>query len=143
MTTVDSAPRVARISTYLILGITFLVLAGIGLATFRTAKSSHEARRKADRLVATLGLPAAANERIAQVLGDDGGIVCAAPNDELARSQLLATLSNGAGGPGARPVIADDQALDGMRAIVQVYCPDEADEFEQFVADLKLADTAK
>src|SRR6185295_8276006 len=68
MTTVDSAPRITRIGTYLILGVAFLALLGIGLATFRTAKANHEADRKADQLVATLGLPASAADRIAHVL---------------------------------------------------------------------------
>jgi hypothetical protein len=40
-------------------------------------------------------------------------------------------------------VIVDEQVLTGMRAIIQVYCPDQPDEFERFVADLKLANTAK
>ncbi|GAB1645164.1 hypothetical protein [Krasilnikovia sp. MM14-A1259] len=144
MTTEDaSASRATRIGTYLILGFAFIALLGIGLATFRTGKTNQQANAQADQLVAALGLPASAEDRVAKVLGDDGGMVCAAPNDPLARSELLASLSNGAGGPGTRPVVADEQAVNGMQQIINIYCPDQAAEFEKFVADLKVANTAK
>ncbi|GAB1689536.1 hypothetical protein [Krasilnikovia sp. M28-CT-15] len=143
MTTDDSTSRATRIGTYLILGFAFVALLGIGLATFRTGKTNQEATAKADQLVATFGLPESAEARIAKVLGDDGGIACEAPNNSLARSELLATLSNGAGGPGARPVVADEQAMSGMQQIINIYCPEQADDFQKFVDDLKLANTAK
>ncbi|BFU46855.1 hypothetical protein [Krasilnikovia sp. MM14-A1004] len=143
MTTEATTSRATRIGTYLILGFAFVALIGIGLATFRTGKTNHEASAKADQLVAMLGLPDSAEDRIARVLGDDGGIVCEAPDTSLARSELLATLSNGAGGPGARPVVADEQAMSGMQDIIDIYCPEKADEFQKFVDDLKLANTAK
>ncbi|MGH3506969.1 MAG: hypothetical protein ACRDO2_07170, partial [Nocardioidaceae bacterium] len=81
-------------------------------------------------------------DQIVRVLGDDGGAVCQNPNDSLSRSILLAQLANGAAGPGARPVIADSRVLQGQLLIIQIYCPDELEEFQQFVDELKTDDVA-
>ena len=77
-----------------------------------------------------------------RVLGDDGGAVCANPNKALSRATLLTQLANGASGPGARPVIADSRVVQGQVLIIQVYCPDELEEFQEFADDLKTADVA-
>ena len=49
-----------------------------------------------------------------RVLGDDGGATCADPNEALSRATLLAQLTNGAAGPGIRPVIADSRVVKGQ-----------------------------
>ena len=72
-----------------------------------------------------------------RVLGDDGGATCEDPNEALNRAVLLAQLSNGASGPGSRPVIADSRVFQGQLLIIEVYCPDELDDFREFVEDLK------
>ena len=79
---------------------------------------------------------------VPRVLGDDGGATCEDPNDALSRSVLLAQLSNGASGPGARPVIADSRVFRGQLLIIEIYCPDELDEFQAYVEDLKTDDVA-
>ena len=78
-----------------------------------------------------------------RVLGDDGGATCADPNDALTRAILLSQLANGAAGPGARPVIADSRVVQGQLLIIQVYCPDELEDFKQFVEDLKTDDVLR
>lgn len=72
-----------------------------------------------------------------RVLGTDGGATCTDPNEALNRAILLSQLANGAGGPGARPVIADSRVVRGQLLIIEVYCPDQLEEFQQFVDDLK------
>ncbi|MGU3643398.1 hypothetical protein ACLBXX_00400 [Microbacterium sp. C23T] len=79
-------------------------------------------------------------EQVASVLGDDGGATCADPNSALARSTLLAGLSNGAGGPGLRPTLVESRLLQGQLLIIQTYCPDEAKEFQEFVDSLNTVD---
>ena len=79
-------------------------------------------------------------EQVASVLGDDGGATCADPNSALARSTLLAGLSNGAGGPGLRPTLVESRLLQGQLLIIQTYCPDEAEEFQEFVDSLNTVD---
>jgi hypothetical protein len=54
---------------------------------------------------------------------------------------LLDRIANGASGPGIRPIITDERFLQGQVLIMQVYCPDEVEDFQQFVDSLELTDT--
>lgn len=74
-----------------------------------------------------------------RVLGDDGGAVCADPNAALSRATLLAQLANGSGGPGTRPVIADSRVVQGELMVIKVYCPEELQDFQEFVDNLNLS----
>jgi hypothetical protein len=139
---VDNTKR-ARITTYVLLGAIVLLLALGGLAVFRSAKSSADAEEKADQLIAALeaaGLPTPSKDQIVGVLGDDGGAICADPNSSLKRAILNSQLSNGAGGPGTRPVIADSRAVQGELLVIKIYCPDALEDFTKFVEDTKFDD---
>ena len=129
--------------------ITACVLLGAlviaGLITFSSARETREAQEKADELIAALedaGATAPSQDQIVRVLGDDGGATCANPNDALTRSVLLSQLANGASGPGARPVVADSRVFRGQLLIIEVYCPDELEDFQEFVGDLETDDVA-
>jgi Tfp pilus assembly protein FimT len=129
------------ITACVILGIMVVV----GLLAFSSARETREAQEKADQLIAAIedaGATAPSQDQIVRVLGDDGGATCANPNDALSRAVLLAQLANGASGPGARPLIADSRLLQGQLLIIEVYCPDELEEFQEFVEDLKTDDVA-
>ena len=67
------------------------------------------------------------------MLGRDGGAMCQDPNGALSRAMLQAQLSNGAGGPGQRPVIADTDVVQGETLAISVYCPDKLAEFTRYV----------
>jgi hypothetical protein len=128
--------------TYLVIGVAFLVVTGVALFAFLSAQENEdaEAEAKALRLSAeltSLGLRAPATDQIARVLGDDGGAVCADPGNALRRSTLYGMLTNGAAGPGQRPVIAGNNALKGQLAIMKVYCPQYLDELQRIADDLK------
>jgi hypothetical protein len=130
--------------------ITACVLLGvmvvIGLVTFRAAKESNEANAKADELIAALedaGARTPDKDQIVRVLGTDGGATCENPNDALGRAVLFTQLANGAAGPGSRPVIADRRMLEGQLLIIKIYCPDELEDFQKFVDDLKSGDVAR
>jgi Tfp pilus assembly protein FimT len=129
------------ITTCVILGI-FVVT---GLLAFSAGRQTVQAQEKADELIAAIeatGATAPTRERIVRVLGDDGGPTCEDPNSALRRSILLSRLSNGATGPGERPVIADSRAFQGQLLIMEVYCPDELEDFAAFVDELKTDDVA-
>ena len=129
---------------YSVIAVLLVALAVIAMAAWRGAKQTREAEQKADRLVAAFGEAGASSvpsrERIVRVLGTDGGPVCADPTGALNRAAYLTGLSNGAGGPGARPVIADSKLVHAELAVIAIYCPDKLSEFEEFVDDLRTAD---
>lgn len=127
-----------------ITAVVLLVALGIwAVLAFSSGRQNQQAEDKADELIAALGesgLGSPEKDDIVRVLGDDGGSTCADPNKALSRATLLAMLTNGATGPGARPVIADSRAIRGQLLIIDIYCPDELNEFEKYVDDLKTDD---
>lgn len=128
------------VSVILLVG---LVLAG--LLAFSSARATARATEKADELIAAIeetGRTAPSQDQIVRVLGDDGGAVCQDPNSALKKAVLFEAMSNGAGGPGMRPVIADSRVVQGELLIMEVYCPDELEDFQQFVDDLQFDDVA-
>jgi Tfp pilus assembly protein FimT len=128
---------------------TALVILGVmvlgALLVFRGARESRQASEKADQLIAALedaGATAPDKDQVVRVLGDDGGATCANPNDALSRAVLLQQLANGGTGPGARPVIADSRVFQGQLLIIEIYCPDELEDFQAFVDDLETDDVS-
>ncbi|MEV4314015.1 hypothetical protein [Actinocrispum sp. NPDC049592] len=120
-----------------------VVLLIIALLSWRSSKADKEAERKAAQLTAALSAAGAQTppaDQVVRLLGTDGGSVCAAPNEALVRAAALAGLSNGAGGPGTRPVIADGRLLNGELLVISIYCPDKLPEFQQFVDGLATTD---
>ncbi len=132
-----------RRSLYIGLAVVFGVLVLIALLMFKAGDTTQEAEDKANQLITELesaGARAPSSEVLVRVLGNDGGAVCEDPNGALSRATLLSQLSTGASGPGARPIISDNRVVQGQLAIIKVYCPDELEEFQEFVDDLKLDD---
>ena len=130
---------------YITCWVVLIALVVGGLIAFRSATETKNANDKADQLITELKAASARTpdkDQIVRVLGDDGGATCADPNDALSRSILLSQLTNGATGPGARPVIADSRVFKGQLLIMKIYCPDELKDFQQFVDGLKTDDVA-
>ena len=130
--------------------ITALVLLAIvtvaGVLAFSRGVNDAQAQNKANELINRLtevGARTPDVDQVARVLGDDGGATCENPNDALSRSILLSQLTNGASGPGARPVIADSRVVQGQLLIIEIYCPDELDDFRDAVDDLDFEDVIK
>jgi Tfp pilus assembly protein FimT len=145
MTTTESQSDRERGIIYVVVAVLVGVLMVIGLVTFSSARSTREAEEKADELIAALeeaGATPPTREQIVRVLGDDGGATCTDPNESLTRAVLLSQLANGAGGPGSRPVIADSRVVRGQLLIIEIYCPDELDDFKEFVEDFETDDVA-
>jgi len=118
-----------------------IVLVVIGLITFNSEKKDQQSVAKAQELTqklqaAGLGVPAN-QDTIIKALGTDGGAVCENPLSALGRANLFAQLTNGASFVGQRPVIVDRRVLQGEALILQTYCPEKVQKFQNKVDDLK------
>lgn len=118
-----------------------IVLVVVALLTFSAARSTAKAKEKADELIAALQVEGArtpSQDQVVRVLGEDGGAICEDPGEALRRATLHGMLTNGAAGPGQRPVIADERTVRFQLLVVSIYCPDELDDFQDAVDDLEL-----
>ncbi|MFF2302116.1 hypothetical protein ACFVVP_06360 [Streptomyces sp. NPDC058128] len=121
-----------------------LVIAGI--VRYQAVKTNNETASKANQLrdqLVKAGYPAPDTETLERVLGTDGGPVCDDPGSALKTALWKIQQGNGATGPGMRPVITDSKAVEVERIVLQVYCPDEVDDFEDSLNDLKTDDTVR
>ncbi|MFE7549543.1 hypothetical protein [Streptomyces gardneri] len=118
-----------------------------GLIRYTSVKRDNESLSKANQLQDALleaGYSAPPDtDTIERVLGTDGGPVCEDPGSALKTALWKIQQSNGATGPGMRPVITDTKAVEAERIVLQVYCPDELDDFEDALNDLKTDDTVR
>lgn len=132
---------------YVIIGAVLVALAVVGLITYNAGKNDPEAKQKAQELTQkfeTAGLPVPEDiETITRSLGTDGGAVCDNPANALGKAVLNDQLTNGADFVGRRPVRVDRRILVGEALILQTYCPDKLEAYQDKLADLKTADTIK
>jgi hypothetical protein len=138
----DPAANTRRI-TYILVGGVILVLLVVALVAWNSNKETQAANQKADQLIATLeqaGLATPDKDQIVRVLGDDGGTVCADPELALKKTIMYGLATNGAAGPGLRPVIGDNRLVQAGLAVIKTYCPDELPEFPQTAEQFKTAD---
>jgi hypothetical protein len=119
----------------------------IALVTFDYARDTRQASEKADEFIAALdeaGLTAPSKDQITRVLGDDGGALCDDPGGALRQAITNSQLANGAAGPGLRPILADAaRLLQGQLIAIQVYCPDQLEDFQEYVDDLESDDVTE
>ena len=143
MNTSTDTTKSTRRTTYIVIGAVFLVLLIVALIAFNSNKETQAAEQKADQLIATLGqagLRAPPKDQVVRVLGDDGGVVCDDPNLALKKTIMYGLATNGAAGPGLRPVIADNRLVQAGLAVVKTYCPDELPELTKTADQFKTAD---
>jgi hypothetical protein len=132
-----------RRATYIVIGGVLLVLGIVALIAFNANNQTQAAEEKADQLIATLGqagLRAPPKDQVVRVLGDDGGVVCADPTLALKKAIMFGLATNGAAGPGVRPIIADNLLVQGELAVIKTYCPQELPEFTKTADQFKTAD---
>ena len=145
MTVTEQSTDSERRTIYIVVGVVVLVL--LVIALFRTARRRPPSRPIRRRTSSSprfrRGRCHASKDMVVRVLGDDGGAICQDPNAALSRAAVLDRLMNGAGGPGMRPVIADNRAVKGELLVIQIYCPDELPSFQEFVNDLNLDNLVK
>jgi hypothetical protein len=133
---------------YWLIGGAALVLVVVGLIAYRGAKQDQAANQKADQFISQLRAAGVqrvpSTDQVARVLGTDGGSTCQDPGNALRRSTLFGMLTNGAGGPGIRPVIADTNLIRrGQLLIIQTYCPDQLDSIKSWFDDLRHGDVVR
>ncbi|MGV9482876.1 hypothetical protein [Gordonia aichiensis] len=145
MTTVY-APEQKRRWIYITAGVLLVVFALIGLLTFSEIRESTQATTKAEQLhndLVAAGLPAPEPQVIADALGEDGGSVCQDPSSPLIKAKYQASITNGAAGPGQRPVIGPRDTTQAVALTIAVYCPDRLSDYLSHLDTLKLDDTTK
>lgn len=123
--------------------VVFMVIA---LVTFSSARSSAKANEKADQLIAAMadvGADPPSRDQVVRVLGDDGGAICEDPADALKRAVFNSLLSNGAAGPGQRPIIADERVIKFEVLVISIYCPDELEDFVSEFEDFDFEDVIR
>jgi len=139
-------PRRRRRVTFIVVGVVVLAALIVGLIAYKRNVNDLASQVKADQLLAQFtaaGLPTPSRDQIVGTLGHDGGAVCANPGNALKKGIRDGLGSNGAGGPGQRPVPIDRELVQGELLILQVYCPNEVTVFERYVRGLKAADVIK
>ncbi|MFJ3214451.1 hypothetical protein ACIPLC_00795 [Kitasatospora sp. NPDC086801] len=117
-----------------------------GLLSFSRLHATDQADRKAEQLARALssaGYPAPTQDQIVHTLGEDGGAVCANPSNALTQAQWTSAMSNGADGPGQRPVPSDRDAVRAEAIVLSVYCPGKLAGIQDRIDDLNLQDTVR
>ena len=131
---------------YILLGAIVAGLAIWGVIAYRGHDDTQAANAKARQLqnaFIAAGLPTYSDtNEVARTLGTNGGAVCDTP-ETLGRAFLKLQLSNGAAGPGQRPIRVAKQTLKGELLIIQTYCPEKLSEFQNFVNSLNYADVVR
>ncbi|RFC76930.1 hypothetical protein [Streptomyces sp. AcE210] len=123
-----------------------LALVVVGIIQYDSVKTTDDAHKKADRLADELvaaGYSRPDTGGIVRTLGTDGGNVCDDPGSALKSGLWKIHLSNGAGGPGQRPVISDRRAVEAEAIVLGVYCPGKLDKIQDKVDDLRTDDTVR
>ncbi|MBF6134099.1 hypothetical protein IU501_13975 [Nocardia otitidiscaviarum] len=131
---------------YLVVAAVLVAVAVAGMIVFEQIRDDDAATAKAERLHARLlaaGLAAPDPRVIADSLGADGGLVCQDPSSPLVKARYQAAVSNGATGPGARPVIADRDLLAATALAIETYCPDRLAVYLEETGTLRTGDTLK
>ncbi|MCX4737869.1 hypothetical protein ACK389_21140 [Streptomyces antibioticus] len=126
--------------------VLLVALAVIGIINYESVKKTNQATEKANRLAdaaVEAGYPRPDTDTIVRALGTDGGIVCENPGSALKSALWKINVSNGAAFVGARPVIGDGAALRAEAKILEIYCPDRLDSFQDRLNDLKTDDTVR
>ena len=131
---------------YWITGGVLVVLCVVGLITYSGERETAQAQDRAQELTQKLesaGLTPPDEDILVRTLGSDGGNVCDNPATALGRASLFDQLTNGADFVGRRPVIIDRDVLRAEALVLEVYCPDELQDYKDKFDDLKTDDTLK
>ena len=120
------------------IGALVLVLAVAGVLIYKHGRNDQLARSRADRVIALfaahhLTVPVDRNTLI-DVLGTDGGPVCANPGGALTKALEDLQLSNGAATVGSRPIRGDRRVVAGEQLVLSVYCPQKLPAYEKYVS---------
>jgi len=139
-------PHAHRWVVYTTVGLLVAGVLIVMLVVFDNHRANQEARKAEDRATTLqtqlreAGFAVPERSTIVQVLGSDGGAVCADPGGHLQSLRDLNGVS-GAAGPGLRPTPVVESLVRAERLAVEVYCPDELGSFDDYVDSLHLTDS--
>ena len=109
-----------------------------GCAPGDDAKDAASGRARSDELTAAFaaaGRPPP-SRALVEVLGDDGGTVCAAPNGTLTQAGPDGTMVVGSTDSSTlEPVTVKSLGVQGERIIITTYCRDKLGAFDAYVAN--------
>ncbi|MBC3840079.1 hypothetical protein GXW82_07395 [Streptacidiphilus sp. 4-A2] len=143
-----SPTRMAVQHRWIYLGALLVLVALLvaGILTFHQVHRTNAANRRAAQLnqqLVAAGFGSIDQAQIARTLGSNGAEACDDPDSTLRRAQWLVDLSNGADGPGQRPVIVNARTMQAGEIVIQVYCPSQLPQYRQRVNQLKTGDTVQ
>lgn len=119
------------------------ILGAIATVVWKRQEVNAEALQKAQALhdrAEALGFNVPSVKTLARLLGTDGGPLCETADGHLNQA-LLAYNMGRTGEVNQRSVITDPRLLEFERLVLEVYCPEKVDEFNDFVNGLKLDKT--
>ena len=121
----------------LTIALVLIVLAVVGVSTFKQGKNDHLARTRANRVIhlfAVHHLPVPVDHAtLVDVLGNNGGPVCANPSGALTKALQDEQLTNGAATVGVRPIRGARLVVAGEELVLQVYCPQKLAAYLDYV----------
>jgi hypothetical protein len=123
-----------------ILAVAVGVLMAVLYNNYHAAQDRELAEQRAAELHAKfeeIGITAFDEDQIVAVLGADGGGFCTDPAALVKATANLGS-TNGATGPATRPSLVAARRLQGDRFVIEVYCPEQLDDFDAYVDSLNL-----
>ncbi|GAA3211391.1 hypothetical protein ACFP63_03415 [Oerskovia jenensis] len=123
-----------------LLAVAVGLLMAVLYTNYHAAQDRELAEQRAAELHAefeAIGITAFDEDQIVAVLGADGGGFCTDPAALVKATANLGS-TNGATGPGSRPSLVDERRLAGDRLVIEVYCPEQLDDFDAYVDSLNL-----
>ena len=128
---------------YWTVGGVFAVLLVVMTAAWNYDRNNTAAQDKAQLLIEeyrAAGLPTPASpDQVAEVLGDDGGAVCATAGSEHDWGYFMTQAGVG-GAFYTRPIIFERNMFEGIVLIVQTYCPEKLPAVRERLENLRFAD---
>jgi hypothetical protein len=123
---------------YMGIGVVLGAVLVYGLAAWDQQEDTEEAQAKADQVIASFegaGYTPPSKDLLVNLFGTDGGNACVDPGAELNEALHRQHLANGAAQVGLRPVISDEDVVRGGLLILDVYCPDKANEVRAYIEE--------
>lgn len=129
---------------YWTVGGVLAVLLVVMMVAWNHDRNNTAAQDKAQQLIEeyrSAGLPTPASaDQVAEVLGDDGGAVCATAGSEHDWGYFMTQVGVG-GAFYTRPIILDGNVFEGLVLIVQTYCPEKLPDVRERLENLRFADS--
>ena len=136
-------PRPRRWVVYTAVALVLVALGVVMVVQFSNLRANRDAREAEEKAAAlheelvSIGVVGIDQQTLEQVLGSDGGVFCTDPSALVDATANLGA-ANGAVGPGLRPSVVDERRLAGDRLVIEVYCPEQLDAFDEYVDSLNL-----